>query len=449
MDGKLKKAACIFILISTGVFLSRCQQEETEAPGIQKREQNKAVTAAKKWFENSRQQLEALAFTETIDWDNAIVTAGEKGRTIEVPLLLKPNTTTNVVTDAAYKTYMRLLFVQDAENVYKVYDIIYTTKDNAFDNTNKGRNFEHIYSRYSGYITIQDSQNKIVYSGEYENGSLVGLHNQKKQSPETFRRYCRYYVIVGPTVTCSSWVWEFDFSIGSNWWGPPGSPGSFPPAFRLPINTDPCGAARNTTGISGTTVFLKAKSDIMQASADGKEHSITLGNTAGNVLTQAPMNNGGTNGVVVNQNWPAAIAAIHNHPNNTPLSAGDVYAAVTLNTKNSAFRTSFILTGGETYAIVVTDLKAAQDFVAAYPADISPIYPPEFPQVIFDQIQDVKTKFGESNEARTMVISLVLDNNNAGITLMKQDSSGKFNRIKIQQTTNSDGSKTFSAVPCN
>lgn len=81
--------------------------------------------------------------------------------------------------------------------------------------------------------------------------------------------------------------------------------------------------------------------------------------------------------------------------------------------------------------------------------DLSPNYPPEFPQVLFDQIQDLKTKFGESNEARTMAISLVLDNNNSGITLMKQDSNGNFNRIKIQQATKSDGSKTFSSVPCN
>ncbi|RUT69589.1 hypothetical protein D0817_15565 [Flavobacterium cupreum] len=448
MDGKLKKAASIFILISVGVFLSRCQQDENEAPGIQKKEQNKAVTAAKKWFENSRLQLEALAFTETIDWNNAIVTNGEMGRTIEVPLMLKPNTNTNVVTDEDYKTHMRLLFVPDIAGQYKVYDIVYTTKDYAFDNTNREQNFYHIDPRYSGYITIQDSQNKIIYSGEFVNGMVTALHNLSRESNETSRTYCRYWVYVGSSVNCSSWVWEPDYGSGYNW-GPPGMSGAVPRTYFPSFKLDPCGAAKTTTGISAKAGYLNAKSDIMQASTDGKEHSITLGNGAGGALTQAPMNNGGTNGVKVNQNWPGAFAVMHNHPNNTPLSSGDIYTAVTLNTKNSNFTTSFILTGGETYAIVITNLTAAKAFVAAYPADISPIYPPEFPQIIFDQIQDVKTKFGESNEARTMVIALVLDNNNAGITLMKQDSSGKFNRIKIQQTTNSDGSKTFSAVPCN
>lgn len=448
MNGKLKKAASVFILISVGVFLSRCQQEETEAPGIQKREQNKAVTAAKKWFENGRLQLEALAFTETIDWNHAIVTDGEKGQAIEVPLILKPNTTTNVVADEKYKTYMRLLFVPDIGDTYKVYDIIYTTKDDAFDNTNKEQNFYHISSRFSGYITIQDSKNKIIYSGEFVNGMVTALHNLSRESNETSRTYCRYWVYVGPTVTCSSWVWEPDYGSGYNW-GPPGLSGSIPGIFFPSLKLDPCGAAKTTTGISAKAGYLNAKSDIMQASADGKEHSITLGNGAGGALTQAPMNNGGTNGVVVNQNWPGAFAAMHNHPNNSPVSAGDIYAAVTLITNNASFTTSFVFTGGETYAIVVTDLKAAQAFVAAYPSDMSPVYPPEFPQVIFDQIQALKGKFGESNEGRTKGIATVLDQNNSGITLMKQDSSGKFNPVKIRETINKDGSKSYSLVPCN
>lgn len=448
MDGKLKKAASIFMLISVGVFLSQCQQDENEAPDIQKREQNKAVTAAKRWCENSRLQLEALAFTETIDWDNAIVTAGEKGRTIEVPLLLKPNTTTNVVKDAAYKTYMRLLFVQDAENVYKVYDIIYTTKDNAFDNNNPGQNFYHIDSRYSGYITIQDSQNKIIYSGEFVNGMVTALHNLSRESNETSRTYCRYWVYVGSSVNCSSWVWEPDYGSGYNW-GPPGMSGAVPRTYFPSFKLDPCGAAKTTTGISAKSGYLNAKSDIMQASADGKEHSITLGNGAGGALTQAPMNNGGTNGVKVNQNWPGAFAAMHNHPNNSQISAGDIYAAVTLNTTNSNFTTSFIFTEGQTYAIVITNLTAAKAFVTAYPADISPIYPPEFPDVIFSQLLALVNVMGSSVEGKTNAIAFTLDKFKSGITLLKQEHSGEFKPINFKEITQANGSKSYNSIPCN
>lgn len=448
MDGKLKKAASIFILISVGVFLSRCQQEENEVPGIQKREQNKAVTVAKKWFENSRLQLEALAFTETIDWNNAIVTNGEMGRTIEVPLMLKPNTNTNVVTDEDYKTHMRLLFVPDIAGQYKVYDIVYTTKDYAFDNTNREQNFYHIDPRYSGYITIQDSQNKIIYSGEFVNGMVTILHNLSRGSNETSRTYCRYWVYVGSSVNCSSWVWEPDYGSGYNW-GPPGMSGAVPRTYFPSFKLDPCGAAKTTTGISAKSGYLNAKSDIMQASADGKEHSITLGNGAGGALTQAPMNNGGTNGVKVNQNWPGAFAAMHNHPNNSQVSAGDIYAAVTLNTTNSNFTTSFILTGGETYAIVITNLTAAKAFVAAYPADISPIYPPEFPQVIFDQLQNFVNPFGSSTYGRTGAIAVVLDKYKSGITLLKQQHSGEFKPIMFKESIEANGTKSYNSIPCN
>lgn len=442
MIHKRNKIIAVISLISVVILFSRCQSEETEIAN-----KKASVISAKEWLENNEINLEALAYTETIDWDNAIETDGENGKMIEVPLKLKANTSTNVVLDENYKTYMRLLFVEDREDTYHVFNIVYTTKDDNFNNANKEQNFYHIDSHYSGYITFQNSINKIIYSGVFDNGMVIGLHNSSRETSKSAGLVCRYWVYVGPTVTCSNWVWEPDIIIGGGGFTfPPGIGG---PIYVPPFKLDPCASAKTTSGISAASTFLKAKSDILQASADGNEHSITLGKDAKGVLNQAPMNNGGTNGVNVNQTWASAFAAIHNHPNETPLSSGDIYTAVSLNTKNGSFNTSFILTGGETYAIVVTDLKAAQAFIAAYPADLSPNYPPEFPQVLFDQIQDIKTKFGESNEARTMAISLVLDNNNSGITLMKQDSNGNFNRIKIQQTTNSDGSKTFSSVPCN
>jgi hypothetical protein len=56
------------------------------------------------------------------------------------------------------------------------------------------------------------------------------------------------------------------------------------------------------------------------------------------------------------------------------------------------------MTGRETYTIAVTDLDAAKAFTAAYPSDISPVYPPELPEFIFDQISFIKSKVGESNQ---------------------------------------------------
>ncbi|GIQ57924.1 hypothetical protein Flavo103_10600 [Flavobacterium collinsii] len=465
MDQKLKRPLSIIIFICLNILFSRCQKEDDN---VELSNTNiPSIASAKKWVENNNLNLEILKYTKKIDWDNAIITNGEKGKTIEVPIVVMDNTSTNVVEDKDYKTHMRLLFLTDTENRYKVYNIVYTTKNEVFDNNNKEQNFYHIDKQYSGYITIQDNNNKIIYSGEYKDGTQIGLHNASVGSKETSKYICKYWVYVGPTVTCSRWEWVPEPG-GLSFGGPPGISGPliFPDFQSNQI--DPCIAAEKLTTDSKSDAYLSAKNNILSANPE-LEHSITLGKEVSKstiqgppkggggpigspsttTITQAPMNTGGTNGVKVNQNWPGAFGAMHNHPNNSPLSSGDIYAAVTLNINNSDFTTSFIFTAGETYAIVVTDLAAAKAFVATYPADISPIYPPEFPQAIFNQIQEVKTKFGESNEARTKAIALVLDYNNAGITLMKQDSNGKFNRIKIEQTTNSEGSVTFLPVPCN
>jgi hypothetical protein len=126
------------------------------------------------------------------------------------------------------------------------------------------------------------------------------------------------------------------------------------------------------------------------------------------------------------------------------LSSGDIYAAVTLNTKNTAFPTSFIITGGETYAIVVNNLAQAQAFVRQFPPDLSPNYPPEFPDAIFNPIFNITSEIGNSIDSKTAAIGSVLDQNNAGITLMKLGPDGKFTRIKIQKNPNG----TYSYVPC-
>lgn len=106
------------------------------------------------------------------------------------------------------------------------------------------------------------------------------------------------------------------------------------------------------------------------------------------------------------------------------------------------------LTNGETYAIVVTNLALAQAFVKTFPADQLPNQSPEFHDTIFNQILDVRPQMGESTEGRTRGIAFVLDNNNAGITLMKQDDSGVFNPIKIEEQINADNSKTYNSIPC-
>ncbi|MEO8533935.1 MAG: hypothetical protein ABI441_09295 [Flavobacterium sp.] len=233
-----------------------------------------------------------------------------------------------------------------------------------------------------------------------------------------------------------SYMWD---SSGS------GSGTSNPPVY-VP---DPCETAKQTNIYAKSNAFKTALDKIIAADADGKEHSITLGRSTYNEISQASMNNGGANDVKVNTTYPGAFASIHNHPNNTQLSAGDIYAAVTLHEKSTFFNTSFIVTNGEVYAIVVDDLEAAKAFVKAYPADVSPIYPPEFPDVIFDQLQNLVTPLGSTNEGITKAIALVLDKYNSGITLMKQDKNGEFDAIKIKETILPNDEKKYTSTSCN
>ena len=233
-------------------------------------------------------------------------------------------------------------------------------------------------------------------------------------------------------------------SYGMNWDYGNGGGGGGSPATPT---KDPCIAAQESTIVSKNKEYLTALKAINEANAT-EEHSITLGKASDGTMTQAPMNNGGQYIVQTNTDWAGAFAALHNHPNNTPLSAGDIYASVQLNVKNSSFTTSYILTNGEVYAIVVTNLSLAQDFVKTYPADQLPNQSPEFPNDIFYEIDGLKSIMGYGNEGRTTAIAFILDKYSAGITLLKQDSSGKFNPIKTQETTQSNGIKTYNTIPC-
>ncbi len=216
------------------------------------------------------------------------------------------------------------------------------------------------------------------------------------------------------------------------------------------LEEDPCTIASNITKDALSSTFISAKSNIENASLDGLEHSITLGRDTSGNITQSSIRTGGQNAVAVNTSWSGAFASLHNHPNNTQLSAGDIYSSIKLNTMNSNFTTSYILTNGQLYSIVVTDLAAAQAFATAYPADQILGYNPEFPDKIFEEIEKIQTSDMKytSVEGKTQAISFVLDKFNSGITLMKQDSTGDFKPIKMEEII-LNGNTVYNQIHCN
>lgn len=441
MNKKLKKIICIIAISVICIVMARCQNDDIETTS-----DDLAISSVKEWFGSNGHNLESLAYSKKIDWENALLTNGDEAKTIEVPLILLDNTTTNVVDDSGYKTYMSLLFVSNENEGFQVFDIIYTTKNEDYKNGKKF-NLYNIDSEYSGYITIQNNKNKIIYSGEFENGQHIRYHNRASGDITTSRFVCTYYVTVGPITTCSSWMWvPDDFPMP----GVPYFPGgpSFPGGQPAPIiKLDPCAQATTMTIDGKNPVFLSAKNNILSADPS-IEHSITL-TKSNDKMGQTAMTNGGASDVKVDTNWHGSYAAMHNHPNNTQLSAGDIYAAITLNKNNVAFTTSYILTGGEVYAIVVTDLQKAKDFATAFPADQIAGYNPEFPDILFDQLQELVTTFGSTIDGKTEAMSVILNKYDAGVSLMKQDSSGQFKPINVKESVLPNGSKTYISIPCN
>lgn len=445
MENYLKVLVYFFLPL----LLTSCQNEEDRV-GVK----SVSVSNAKKWMEINKPKLQALDYTQKIDWNNAIITQGNEGEVVEVPLIILPNTLTNVGEDDSYKTFMRLLFVKDKNEKLNVFTIVVSTKDLAFNNKDNGFNFYKIDPDFSGYLTLQNSINKIVYSGKYEKGKRISTPRLTKN--KTAKWVCSYMVTVGTYSTCSNWYWVFDPNdpewllvkwgwnniddYNNTYGGGEGNSDPFP---------EPCEIAQTTTVISQESNYLSAKNTILNASSDGLEHSITLGRGASSQVTQSPMNSGGPVSVSTNASLPGAFAGLHNHPNNTPISAGDIYAAVQLNEKSSNFNTSFVFTNGDTYAIVINDLGAAQYFVAEYPPDQLPGMNPEFPDIIFNQLQDLVSYMGSSIDGKTMAISYVLHTYTYGITILKQESNGEFKAIEVQESKKTDGSKTYILTPCN
>lgn len=218
-----------------------------------------------------------------------------------------------------------------------------------------------------------------------------------------------------------------------------------------------CEASRNGIElaklISGDSSFSLAKTSIQKAGTDKHEHSITFGRDTNGKLSISPIINGDSSNGSVRPDWPGAFADIHNHTNDQPPSAGDLYYLVKLNNKNQLYNTRFVETlNGTIYALYVYDLKLANDFVTKYPLEQTPGFSPRFPEPIFDDVDKVSTYFeGKGIDrltARERALALALAQYKSGVVLLKQISTGDFVSIQIQESTKG-GMIFYVARNCN
>lgn len=110
MKFKLKRIAkgLLFCWLMT---LYSCENDSSVTNDLISKD--KTIVNTREYFKNNKPNLEALEYTKTVDWDNAILLNNDGEQAIEVPLILFDNTSTNVVEDQDYKTYMRLLFIKN------------------------------------------------------------------------------------------------------------------------------------------------------------------------------------------------------------------------------------------------------------------------------------------------------------------------------------------------
>jgi hypothetical protein len=227
--------------------------------------------------------------------------------------------------------------------------------------------------------------------------------------------------------------------------------------IRLPADSENiCETAREgietTTALCKSNIFLTAKLAVERARKDGREHSVTFGKDADGIFTASVIIDGDTSKAEVSSDWPGAFADLHNHNNNLPPSAGDLYHLVKISKKHDGYRTRFVLaTGEKLYALYLYDQKLVNDFVNMYPMEQSPGFSPRFPEPIFDEYDRVSIYFEGQGESRIIAqeraMAFVLSKYHTGIMLLKQDSQGSFATIQTEEVEDK-GRKIYVAISC-
>ena len=240
-------------------------------------------------------------------------------------------------------------------------------------------------------------------------------------------------------------------------------PGWFP-ELEDDGDPDPCETvkAQEATNFGNSTIFQNSKSQIQNAASDKYEHAISFGKNGNGSIIKSEMSTGtevsGSVPFISNK-----FADIHNHQDNGAPSPGDIYAFIDGMKNQSDFSTRFVTaSGGDVYALVVTDKQAAINFNTIYPRFIGTYtdpndgstkqYPPAFPDEIFDKGQDI-SRYLFSNGITSKLqrdessLTFILQHYNSGISLLKLNSSGEFKKLRTKET-NTNGTISYTIENC-
>lgn len=239
---------------------------------------------------------------------------------------------------------------------------------------------------------------------------------------------------------------------------PGGGPITFPPPVPPPPviitnppapdpNQDKCKKAEagsnKATDISKNSKFPDAKQGVLNGFAqNGGENGVGFGtNTPNGPLESTGVQPLGATSGNINNPFTYPTADMHNHPQNTPPSAGDVYSMMSYQNQHNTFGTRYVvLPNGTVYALTVTNADAFASFLSNYPPNQVPGFPPNFSGAAYNDWDDA---FFYGNAE--MALSYVLDKYNAGIALTKMDANGNFKKLNV--TNNGNNTYTKSECP--
>jgi len=204
--------------------------------------------------------------------------------------------------------------------------------------------------------------------------------------------------------------------------------------------------AKEITDFSLTISFREAFRQVKEKAKHDPlhEHIISFGKDSTNEIILSAVATGSRSSGLV-PTVSNAFADLHNHPNNTPPSSGDLYGLLRKNSGDYRHVMRFILTaGGTLYAFVVTDTAAVRRFLNRYPPQQTLGYSPLFPDALLDEYREMIQRYGASEE---MAMAYLLEKYEVGAALIKQSSDGSFKILRTKLSINK-GEKVFTSADC-
>lgn len=216
---------------------------------------------------------------------------------------------------------------------------------------------------------------------------------------------------------------------------------------------DPCEeakkAAEDVTKFSKENKYTEGKSLILNSDVS-REHSIVFGKDVNGNIISSEMSSGSAISTTTPITVDNPFADLHNHPNKIPPSAGDLYNLGKLNNNHSSYTTDYVVFNNTTYALVITNSDDLHSFITKYPSVKIDGYPPDFPDLIFDDYTNVidMNKASGYENSNAIALSYILDKYNTGVALLKQDDYGVFKKVNVVISVDSDGTKHYSIINC-